>query len=63
MEVEFTVGSDGSVSNATVVGAEPTRIFNNAALNAIRRWTFKPKLDNGKAVDDRLRRRIEFKLS
>jgi protein TonB len=63
VEVEFTVGSDGSVSNATVVGAEPTRIFNNAALNAIRRWTFKPKVDNGKAVDDRLRRRIEFKLS
>jgi protein TonB len=63
VEVEFTVGSDGSVSNATVVGAEPTRVFNNAALNAIRRWTFKPKMDNGKAVDDRLRRRIEFKLS
>jgi protein TonB len=63
VEVEFTVGADGSVSNATVVGAEPSRIFNNAALNAIRRWTFKPKVENGKAVDDRLRRRIEFKLS
>ena len=63
VEVEFTVGADGSVNNATVVGAEPSRIFNNAALNAIRRWTFKPKMDNGKAVDDRVRRRIEFKLS
>jgi periplasmic protein TonB len=63
VEVEFTVGADGSVNNATVVGSEPSRIFNNAALNAIRRWTFKPKLDNGKAVDDRMRRRIEFKLS
>ena len=63
MEVEFTVGADGSVSNATVVDAEPSRIFNNAALNAIKRWTFKPKMDNGKAVDDRMRRRIEFKLS
>jgi len=63
VEVEFTVGADGSVSNATVVNAEPSRIFNNAALNAIKRWTFKPKMDNGKAVDDRMRRRIEFKLS
>jgi protein TonB len=63
VEVEFTVGADGSVSNATVVGAEPSRIFNNAALNAVKRWTFKPKMDNGKAVDDRMRRRIEFKLS
>jgi protein TonB len=63
VEVEFTVGADGSVSNAAVVNAEPSRVFNNAALNAIKRWTFKPKMDNGKAVDDRLRRRIEFKLS
>jgi periplasmic protein TonB len=63
VEVEFTVGADGSVSNAAVVNAEPSRVFNSAALNAIKRWTFKPKMDNGKAVDDRLRRRIEFKLS
>ena len=63
VEVEFTVSADGSVSNATVVNSEPSRIFNNAALNAIKRWTFKPKMENGKAVDDRLRRRIEFKLS
>ncbi|MEP6483926.1 MAG: energy transducer TonB [Rudaea sp.] len=62
VEVEFTVGADGAVSNAQVVNAEPSRVFNTAALNAVKRWTFKPKLDNGKAVDERMRRRIEFKL-
>ena len=63
VEVEFTVTADGAVSNAQVVNAEPSRIFNSAALNAVRRWSFKPKMENGKAVDDRIRRRIEFKLS
>jgi protein TonB len=63
VEVEFTVTADGAVTNATVVNAEPSRIFNTSALNAVRRWSFKPKLENGKAVDERIRRRIEFKLS
>jgi protein TonB len=62
VEVEFTVTPDGAVSNAQVVSAEPPRIFNSAALNAVKRWTFKPKLENGKAVEEQMRRRIEFKL-
>ena len=62
VEVEFTVTPDGAVTNATVVGAQPTRVFNDAALRAVQRWTFKPKMDNGKAVEERMKRRIEFKL-
>ncbi|HEX3896926.1 MAG TPA: energy transducer TonB [Rudaea sp.] len=62
VEVEFTVGADGAVSNAQVVTAEPSRIFNSAAINAVKRWTFKPKMENGKAVEEQMRRRIEFKL-
>jgi protein TonB len=62
VEVEFTVTAEGAVTNATVVGAQPARVFNDAALRAVQRWTFKPKMDNGKAVDDRMKRRIEFKL-
>lgn len=62
VEVEFTVAADGTVSNAQVVSAEPSRIFNSAAINAVKRWTFKPKMENGKAVEEQMRRRIEFKL-
>ena len=62
VEVQFTVGPDGTVSNAQVVNAEPSRIFNTAAINAVKRWTFKPKMENGKAVEEQMRRRIEFKL-
>jgi len=62
VEVEFTVAPDGSVADAQVVASEPGRVFNAAALSAVKRWTFKPRMENGKAVEERLRRRIQFKL-
>ena len=62
VEVEFTVQPDGSVANATVVNSNPARVFNAAALSAVGRWTFKPRMENGKAVEEKMRRRIEFKF-
>ena len=40
--VEFTVGSDGSVTDARVLRANPARTFDREALNAVRRWRFEP---------------------
>lgn len=40
--VEITVGTDGSVTNARVVRANPARVFDREALNAVRRWKFEP---------------------
>jgi len=62
VEVEFTVTPEGTVTNATVASAQPARVFNEAALRAVQRWTFKPRLDNGKPTEERMKRRIEFKL-
>jgi len=62
VEVEFTVMPDGSVANATVVNANPARIFNSAALRAVERWTFRPRTDNGTPTQEKMRRRIEFKF-
>lgn len=42
VQVEFTVGVDGSVSGARVVRATPPRVFDREALNAVRRWRFEP---------------------
>lgn len=42
VEVEFTVGTDGSVSAARVVAASPPRIFDREALQAVNRWRFQP---------------------
>jgi periplasmic protein TonB len=42
VQVEFTVGADGSVSNARVVRANPPRVFDREAVAAVRRWRFQP---------------------
>jgi protein TonB len=40
--VEFTVGTDGTVTDARVLRANPARTFDREALNAVRRWRFEP---------------------
>lgn len=42
VQVEFTVGVDGSVTSARVVRADPPRTFDREALTAVRRWRFEP---------------------
>ncbi|WDS35162.1 energy transducer TonB [Pseudoxanthomonas sp.] len=40
--VEITIGGDGDVTNARVVEANPPRLFDRAALTAVKRWKFEP---------------------
>jgi periplasmic protein TonB len=42
VQVEITVGTDGSVTSARVVDANPPRIFDREALAAVKRWKFAP---------------------
>lgn len=42
VQVEFTVGTDGSVTSARVVRSNPPRTFDRAALAAVKRWRFQP---------------------
>ena len=40
--LEFTVNTDGSVGNITVVNATPRGIFERGVQNTVRRWRFQP---------------------
>jgi len=42
VQVEFTVGSDGSVTSARVVRSNPPRVFDREAVAAVKRWRFEP---------------------
>ena len=42
VQVEITVGTDGSVTSARVVSADPPRVFDREALAAVKRWKFAP---------------------
>ena len=43
VEVRFDVERSGKVTNAVVTRACPPELFNDAALNAVRGWTFPPE--------------------
>ena len=62
VEIEFTIMEDGTVANAEVIRSEPRRIFNRAALRAIYRWKFKPRIIDGVAVQRRARQTIAFNM-
>ena len=34
--------TDGSVTNARVLRATPSRVFDREAMNAVKRWRFEP---------------------
>lgn len=40
--IEFTVDVDGSVASARVVRGNPPRVFDRAAVAAVKRWRFQP---------------------
>lgn len=42
VQIEFTVGTDGSVTSARVVEATPPRVFDREALAAVKKWRFQP---------------------
>jgi protein TonB len=49
--VRFTITALGTVRDAQVIDARPPRVFDQAALRAIARWKFKPRMANGVAVE------------
>jgi protein TonB len=63
VDVQFTVGADGSVRNPVVLDAQPKSIFDSAALQAVKGWKYNPKIEGGKPVERAgLRVRIRFEL-
>lgn len=48
--VEFTVTKLGTISDPVVVEANPTGIFDKAALDAVLKYKYKPRVLNGEAI-------------
>ena len=48
--LEFTIGKSGAVQNVRVIAAEPSSIFNSAAIKAVRQWRYQPKIEDGVAI-------------
>jgi protein TonB len=63
VQLEVLVNADGSVRSARVVDAQPRGVFEAAAIAAVLRWKFKPKVLDGKPVEQRGSQKIEFSLN
>ena len=62
VDVIFFITEQGLVSEPEVIGAEPSGIFERAALSAVGRWRFRPLMRAGKPVMARGQYRIHFNL-
>ncbi len=51
VQVQFSVTGGGTVRDATVVASEPRGVFDEAALEAIARWRYNPRVEGGVAVE------------
>ena len=60
--MEVLIRADGTVSRARVMESDPPRLFDEAALRAIERWKFRPKIVDGTPVEQRAKQTIEFTL-
>ena len=49
--VQFTITATGAVRDPVVVDSEPPKTFDAAALKAVSRWRYNPKVEGGVAVE------------
>lgn len=63
VELDFTVMESGEVRDIAVHAANPSRIFDSAAVNALSQWRYKPVLRDAKPAAQRARIRIRFTLA
>ena len=62
VDLAFTVTTSGTVSDIEITQSEPGTLFDDAAVEAVEQWRFKPATENGQAVRKRVAVRMSFAL-
>lgn len=62
VEVNFVVTAAGTTSDIEVQNSEPGTIFQAAAIEAVEKWTFQPRVFRGQAIDQRVNTRLVFQF-
>lgn len=63
VRVRFQVTETGTVEDVEVLESEPPGVFEQAAIKAVYRWRFKPRIINGQATSGTAEQVVEFELS
>jgi TonB family protein len=62
VELSYTVGPDGSVSNIKVLNSTPPRTFESSASKAVSRLRYQPVVQGGKAISVGTQVRIVYRV-
>ncbi len=62
VRVSFRVTETGTVEDVVTLDSDPPGVFEQAAVKAVYRWRFKPRLVNGQATAGTAEQVVEFKL-
>jgi TonB family protein len=58
--VTYNIGANGRVSDVEVIESEPRGVFDDSALDAVRKWVYEPRRENGMAVAQPGKARLVF---
>jgi TonB family protein len=58
--VKFNITDGGRVADVEVVESSPAGVFDEAAENAVRKWMYEPRKENGVAVASQAKARLVF---
>jgi protein TonB len=58
--VKFSITENGRVADVAVVESTPAGVFDDAAQNAVRKWMYEPRKENGVAVASQAKARLVF---
>lgn len=62
--LQFEITETGQVDNISVIQASPPQIFNASAIQALRKWKYRAKMEGGKAVRQKnLKVKLKFQIT
>ena len=64
MLLSFTIDPSGKPIDIRIVSAKPRRMFERAAIQALKQWRYQPKKINGVAIEQQDQTvKLEFRLN
>lgn len=61
--LEIVISERGQVTEARVISANPQGLFEQVAIDAVKKWSFEPGIDNGQVVVSRIKQKVNFELN
>ncbi len=60
--LELTINERGMISDVIVLKSEPQGVFDQASIDAVKKWTFSPAMNEGKVVMSKIKQKVNFEL-